>query len=99
MLEIGQCRLFGFEAKIHSLIYVSLDGAFLDPAGSAMANHHSLRSFFDNEPKQILSALPDCEHQAKTNSGVLYKRDRNNNKTTVVAAIPRYSIYIPLLYK
>ena len=77
---------------------MSLDGAFLDPMWSAMANHHSVGSFFDNESKQILSAIPDCECQAKTSSGVLYKGDRNNNKTTVVAvvAIPHYSIYIPL---
>ena len=61
-------QLFGFEAKICSCIFLLPDGAILSSLSSKRYWQTSAvrsESFFDNEPKQILSAIPDLSAKNK----------------------------------
>ena len=61
-------QLFGFEAKICSCIFLPPDGAILSSLSSKRYWQTSAvrsESFFDNEPKQILSAIPDLSAKNK----------------------------------
>ena len=61
-------QLFGFEVKICSCIFLPPDGAILSSLSSKRYWQTSAvrsQSFFDNEPKQILSAIPDLSAKNK----------------------------------